>query len=99
MISHTDKLAGFFKAVEVMINNNTIKEGRDFAISQPGKLTLKLSGNEKEVRQLSPASMKVLFLRISNVFTMYNQSSLETRTRHNQQSSKTCDLTPRISVS
>ncbi len=75
MISHTDKLAGFFKAVEVMINNNTIKEGRDFAISQPGKLTLKLSGNEKEVRQLSPASMKVLFLRISNVFTMYNQSS------------------------
>ena len=75
MISHTDKLAGFFKAVEVMINNNTIKEGRDFAISQPGKLTLKLSGNEKEVRQLAPASMKVLFLRISNVFTMYNQSS------------------------
>ena len=75
MISHTDKLAGFFKSVEVMINNNSIKEGRDYTISQPGKLTLKLSGNEKEVRQLTPASMKVLFLRISNVFTMYNQSS------------------------
>ena len=60
-----------------MISNNTIKEGRDFAISQPGKLTLKLSRErEKKSGNFPRHSMKgVLFLRISNVFTMYNQSS------------------------
>lgn len=74
MISRTDKLAGFFKAMEVMINTRTIIEGRDFAIGQPEKLTIKLSGNERKELPI-PAGTKVLYLRMSSIHTLYAKSS------------------------
>lgn len=74
LISHTDKLAGFFKAIEVMINTGSIKEGRDYSLSQPGKLTLKAGGNE--VKQVAlHADKKVLFIRLSNLYALYAKSS------------------------
>lgn len=77
LISHTDKLAGFFKAIEVMINVGSIKEGRDYSISQPGKLTLKAGGNE--VKQVAlQADTKVLFVRLSNLYALYAKSSYNT---------------------
>lgn len=77
LISHTDKLAGFFKAIEVMINIGSIKEGRDYSISQPGKLTLKSGGNE--VKQVAlQADTKVLFVRLSNLYALYAKSSYNT---------------------
>jgi hypothetical protein len=75
MISHTDKLAGFFKAFEVMINTRTIIEGRDYCIDQPEKLTLKLSGNERREFTLSPSHTKVLFLRLGPIHAFYSRSS------------------------
>ncbi|MDR3142969.1 MAG: DNA primase, partial [Tannerellaceae bacterium] len=75
MISHTDKLAGFFKAFEVMINTKTIIEGRDYGIDRPEKLTLKLSGNERQEFVLSPAHTKVLFLRLAPIHALYCRSS------------------------
>ena len=77
LISHSDKLAGFFKAIEVMINTGTIKEGRDYDISQPGKLTLKASGGESAQVNLK-ADEKILFIRLANLFTYYAKSSYNT---------------------
>lgn len=75
LISHTDKLAGFFKAIEVMINTNTIKENRDYAIAQPGRLTLKTGGNDTKQIAMPTADAKVLFIRLSNLFALYSKSS------------------------
>lgn len=75
MISRTDKLAGFFKAVEVMINTKTILDGRDYAIDQPGKLTLKMPGNERREITMTPTHAKVLYLRLSTIHTLYAKSS------------------------
>lgn len=77
LISHTDKLAGFFKAIEVMINIGSIKEGREYSISQPGKLTLKAGGNEIRQMPLQPDT-KVLFIRLSNLYALYAKSSYNT---------------------
>lgn len=77
MISRTDKLAGFFKAMEVMINTRSIIEGRDYDIDQPEKLTVKLSGNERKEIPI-PAGTKVLYLRLSSIHTLYAKSSYNT---------------------
>lgn len=77
MISRTDKLAGFFKAMEVMINTRSIIEGRDYDIDQPEKLTIKLSGNERKEVPI-PVGTKVLYLRLSSIHTLYAKSSYNT---------------------
>lgn len=74
LISHTDKLATFFKAMDAMINVHTLKEGREFLIDVPGKLTVKLSGGETKEIPL-PAATKVLYLRMSSIFPMFVRSS------------------------
>lgn len=77
MISRTDKLASFFKAMDVMINTKTILEGRDYAIDQPQKLTIKLQGDERKELPI-PAGTKVLYLRMPNIYTNYAKSSYNT---------------------
>lgn len=74
LISKTDKLATFFKAMDVMIDTQALIEGRDFQISTPGKLTVKAQGGERQELPLS-ADTKVLFLRLSNIYTQYSRSS------------------------
>ncbi|WP_300877863.1 hypothetical protein [uncultured Bacteroides sp.] len=74
LISKTDKLATFFKAMDVMIDTKAIKEGRDFAIDTPERITIKLSGDEKKGVPI-PAGTRVLFLRVSTIYTQYARSS------------------------
>ncbi len=74
LISTTDKLATFFKAIDVMIDTKAIKEGRDFAIDTPERLTIKLSNTERREVPI-PAGNRVLFLRVSNLYTQFARSS------------------------
>lgn len=74
LISKTDKLATFFKAMDVMIDAKTIKEGRDFIIDTPDCITIKMQGGEKKSISL-PMGTKVLFLRVSTVYTQFARSS------------------------
>lgn len=48
LISKTDKLATFFKAMDVMIDSKAVREGRDFTIDTPDRVTIKLPGGEKK---------------------------------------------------
>lgn len=74
LISHTDKIATFFKAMDVMINTGTLKFGRDFTIDAPGRLTLKISTSERQ-EYIVPDNAKVLYLRVSNIYTLFARSS------------------------
>lgn len=74
LISKTDKLATFFKAMDVMIDTKAIKEGRDFAIDTPERITIKLPGGEKKEMPI-PTGNRVLFLRVSTIYTQYARSS------------------------
>lgn len=77
MISHTDKLSGFFQAVEIMINAGSVKEGRDFAIETKSAITIKTSGTEtKEITFAYPK--KILFLRLAQIHPLYAKSSMMT---------------------
>jgi len=77
LISHSDKLAMFFKSMDVMINTHTLMVGRDYAIDEPQRLTIKLPGNEKQ-EHIVPAGTKVLFLRMSVIYTYFAKSSYNT---------------------
>lgn len=74
LISKTDKLATFFKAMDVMIDTKAIMENREFAISTPDKITITMPGGEKKEVAFS-AGTKVLFLRLSTIYTQYARSS------------------------
>lgn len=74
LISKTDKLATFFKAMDVMIDSKAVREGRDFTIDTPDRVTIKLPGGEKK-EVTFPAGTRVLFLRLSPIYTQFARSS------------------------
>ena len=74
LISKTDKLATFFKAMDVMIDTKSIMENRDFVIDTPDKITIKMPGGEKK-EVAFPAGTKILFLRLSAIYTQFARSS------------------------
>lgn len=57
-----------------MIDTKAIKEGRDFAIDTPERITIKLPGGEKKEMPI-PTGNRVLFLRVSTIYTQYARSS------------------------
>jgi hypothetical protein len=77
LISKTDKLATFFKAMDVMIDTKAIREGRDFNIGTPEKITLELPGGEKKEIAFA-AGTRILFLRTNKVYTHYAHSPYNT---------------------
>lgn len=74
LISKTDKLATFFKAMDVMIDTKAIIEGRDFAIDTPERITIKMPGGEKKEAPI-PLGNRVLFIRVSSIYTQFARSS------------------------
>lgn len=74
LISKTDKLATFFKAMDVMIDTKAILENRDFVIDTPDKITIKMPGGDKKEIAF-PAGTKILFLRLSAIYTQFARSS------------------------
>ncbi len=74
LISKSDKLATFFKAMDVMIDTKAVLEGREFAIEEKSKITITLSKKEKKEVPF-PAGTRILFLRVSNIYSLYSRSS------------------------
>ncbi len=74
LISKSDKLATFFKAMDVMIDTKAVLQGREFSIEEKQKLTITLSKKEKKEVVLPPAT-RVLYLRVSNIYSLYTKSS------------------------
>lgn len=74
IISKTDGLASFFKAMDVMIDTKAIIDGRDFAIEEKMKLSIMMPGKEKKDVVFTPGT-RILFLRVSNIYTLFSRSS------------------------
>lgn len=74
MIRKTDKLAVFFKAMDVMIDTHSILEGREFSIDTPDSITITQPGGDKKTVAFDSGT-HVLFLRLSGVYTQFARSS------------------------
>lgn len=74
LITRTDKLAVFFRAMDSLIDNHVLIYGRDFAISQPGTITIK-TDKEDEPKTIPTGDTHILFLRIGKVYTKYANNS------------------------
>ena len=69
-ILSTNRLSGFFEAIEILMLREKIVQGRDFKIELGNKVTIML--NRKEVNEiLYPSEVKILFLRINNIHSHY----------------------------
>lgn len=71
-ISTSNRMYTFFNSINYMIDTGTIKEGRDFKIEQPGKITLQKKGRDTFLYNLDPIDMKVLHLNLTNICPQYN---------------------------
>ena len=60
--------------MDVMIDTKAIIENRDFTIDTPDKITIKTPGGEKKEIAF-PAGTKILFLRLSAIYTQFARSS------------------------
>ena len=75
LISKTDKLANFFKAIDVMVDMKTLLEGRDFQIAEVDRITVKSPNttDRKTESIILPPGTKVLYLRVSNIYMQYER--------------------------
>lgn len=72
-ISTSNRMYTFFSNINFLIDNGSVKQGRDFKIESPGKLTLQKKGKETQLRTLEPAEMKVIHLNLTNIYPLYSQ--------------------------
>ena len=66
MIARTDKLAQFFDTIDILIDTNNIREGRDYKVETPSRVTLK-GGQEINV----PMGTRILYMNIRSIHSMY----------------------------
>lgn len=70
-ISTSNRLHGFFASINYLIDKGSVREGRDFKIEQPGKITLQKQGRDTYLKMLEPADMRLLHLNIENIYREY----------------------------
>lgn len=73
-ISTSNRMFTFFSTIGYLIDNGKVKEGRDFKIEQPGKITLKKQGSETYQHNLEPADMRILHINLENVYREYSST-------------------------
>lgn len=74
-ISTSNRMYTFFNSINYLIDTGQIKEGRDFKIEQPGKMTLQKKGRETYLYNLDPVDMRVLHLNLTNICPQYNKQA------------------------
>lgn len=74
LITRTDKLAVFFRAMDAMIDQKQLIEGRDFAFGTPDSLQIRTVRNETQSIIIPPGT-NVLFLRVGKVYTKFANSN------------------------
>ena len=73
LIQRTDKLALFFSAMSVMVENGTLLEGREFSIETPTKITGQTDKGPKAFT-FDPGT-RVMFIRLNTVFAIYDHQN------------------------
>ena len=73
LIRSTDKLAMFFTAVNNMIDVQKVKQGREFLIEQPKKVTGNDPRGERKTFLFEPGK-NIMFIRLNAVFSIYDRN-------------------------
>lgn len=70
-VSTTNKISSYFQAIQFLLVNGKLVQGRDFKISYPKQLTTKQPGSsEYKLYELAP-EQRILFLNFTNIFSAY----------------------------
>lgn len=73
-ISTSNRMFTFFSTIGYLIDSGHVREGRDFKIEQPGKLTLRKQGKETYEHNLKPEDTQVLHISLENVYREYQRT-------------------------
>lgn len=74
LITRTDKLAIFFRAMDAMIDQKQLIEGRDYSFGTPASLQIRGSSTETHTVTVLPGT-RVLFLRVGKIYTKFANSN------------------------
>ena len=74
LITRSDKLAIFFRAMDAMIDHQQLIEGRDYAFGTPASLNIRAAKGEPQTMAVPPGT-NVLFLRVTKVYTKFANSN------------------------
>lgn len=74
LITRTDKLAIFFRAMDAMIDQKQLIEGRDYSFGTPASLQIRGSSTETHTVTVPPGT-RVLFLRVGKIYTKFANSN------------------------
>jgi DNA primase catalytic core len=74
MISSSNKLSTYFNTISFLLNQGSLKIGRELKVVQPGRVTRLLSGRKMEEVQLAPPETKVLYLNFETIYNAYQKS-------------------------
>jgi DNA primase catalytic core len=77
MISSSNKLSTYFNTISFLLNQGSLKVGRELKVIQPGHVTRLLSGKTTEEVQLTPPETKVLYLNFETIYNAYHKSAGE----------------------
>ncbi|HLP03830.1 MAG TPA: toprim domain-containing protein, partial [Paludibacter sp.] len=74
VISSSNKLSTFFDNISFLINQGSLKIGKELKVTQTtGKVTRLVSGRTEEVL-LEPVETRVLYLDFKSIYPLYNRS-------------------------
>lgn len=74
-ISSSNKLQTYFSTISFLINQESLKIGKELKVVMPGKVTIKKQGNITETIELEPKGMKVLYLDFEAIYPLYHRST------------------------
>ena len=74
-ISSSNKLQTYFSTISFLINQESLKIGKELKVSEPGRVTVLRRGKSTESVDLEPKEMKVLYLDFEAIYPLYARSS------------------------
>lgn len=76
IISTGNKLSSFFQTISFLLDQGSIKYGREIKVQIPpqGYVTIKDVGNKKKNIILDPPNTKILYINLSSIYPLYTRA-------------------------
>lgn len=81
IISSSNKQSTYFNTISFLINQGSLKIGKELKVVQPSKVTVMRSGKETEVINMEPIETKVLYIDFEAIYPLYVKSVKDALTR------------------
>jgi DNA primase catalytic core len=80
-ISTSSKQSTYFNTISFLINQGSLKIGKELKVVAPAKVTVMRAGKETEVVNLEPVETKVLYIDFEAIYPLYTRSVKDAMTR------------------